>query len=349
MLGGGFKSGHTLSRQDLMKAQRTRLINKALKQKGLPTLTATQKGKLNRGEITEKQLLKGAGLLGTLGSLGDSIFGLGEGGVEMGGFDNTMQYIAGGRARNSRKRMTGAGLFSSLANLAKKGVTHLANNPDLVNAGIGMLQNVLGKGGVEMGGDIGAENIFYGLMHPGAGGAKKGRGRPRRKMAGSGLLGTLGSLGDSIFGLGEGGVEMAGGFDNTMQYIAGGAKKGRGRPRKSTRGGDFADNVMFDLMNPLGSGAKKGRGRPRKSTRGGGTGMDLFDGLKSYGLGGAKKGRGRPRRKVVGSGLLGTLGSLGDSIFGLGEGEARKGRGRPRKSTRGGVSMGGRDMYFSGL
>ena len=66
-------------------------------------------------------------------------------------------------------------------------------------------------------------------------------------------------------------------------------------------------------------------------------------------MGGAVRRRGRPSRKMAGSGLLGTLGSLGDSIFGLGEGEARKGRGRPRKSTRGGVSMGGRDMYFSGL
>jgi hypothetical protein len=289
MLGGGFKSGHTLSKKDLMKAQRTRLINKALKQKGLPTLTASQKGKLNRGEITEKQLLKGAGLLGSLGSIGDSIFGLGEGGAVRrrvrgrrprkmagsgllgslgeigdsvfglgeGGFDSTMQYIAGGRARGSRgsrKRMTGAGLFSKLGSLAKKGVSHLASNPDLVNAGIGLLQNVLGKGGVSMGG------VEMGGVEMGGAMRRRGRGRPRKHMAGSGLLGSLGEIGDSVFGLGEGG------FDSTMQYIAGGAKRGRGRPRKHMAGSGLLGTLgsVGDSIFGLGEGVRRGRGRPRK-------------------------------------------------------------------------------------
>jgi hypothetical protein len=50
----------------------------------------------------------------------------------------------------------------------------------------------LGEGGVEMGGVVPR---------------RRGRGRPR-KMKGSGLLGNLGAIGDSIFGLG--GVEMGG-------------------------------------------------------------------------------------------------------------------------------------------
>jgi hypothetical protein len=306
MLGGGFKSGHTLSKKDLMKAQRTRLINKALKAKGLPVLTASQKGKLNRGEISEKQLLKGAGLLTALGELGDSVFGLGEG-----GFDDTMQYIAGGRSRPRNAKMSGAGLFSKLSSLAKKGVSHLANNPDLVNAGIGLLKNVLGNGGVSMGGVS-------------MGGVVRRRGRPSKKMAGSGLLTTLGELGDMAFGLGEGGVEM-GGFDDTMQYIAGGAKRGR-KARKSKVAGS-------GILSDLGQVAET-----------------MFGMMPGGGAKHRKKAVRRPRKsKMAGSGLLTTLGELGDSVFGLGEG-AKRGRGRPRKH-KGGVSMGGAygNPYFDGL
>jgi hypothetical protein len=149
-----------------------------------------------------------------------------------------------------------------------------------------------------------------------------------RKPRGAGIGTTIGSIADALFGFGEG---------DEMELLAGGARRGRGRPMRHSvmrREG----NMASALRDEIDHGHRRVVGNPRMyqdgtPVRGSGPSFStVMDGLT--GFGGARRGRGRPRKHHGGVEMGGV------EMGGVALGGARRGRGRPRKHARGGFDWG---------
>ncbi len=282
MLGGAFEKGFKKTPEMKRKAERTRMINRCRKLKGLPPLSTAEKKKLNKGDITIDSLMKDGGFDDTM--------------QYVAGFDDTMQYVAGGASKNHRSRR----------GRKVKGAGFLGNVASQMERMLGESLYGLGEGGFEMGGAVpksrrhrrgrkvkGAGLLgslgeigdsVFGLGESGVemGGAVPKSRRRGRKVKGAGLLGSLGEIGDSVFGLGEGGVEMGGGLLGSLGEIGdsvfglgegGGVKSQKRHSRQSQLlGAGIVSALMHDdngnmmtgsgffsnLLNKAKQGAKAG-------------------------------------------------------------------------------------------
>jgi len=127
-----------------------------------------------------------------------------------------------------------------------------------------------------------------------------------RKPRGAGIGTTIGSIADALFGFGEG---------DEMELLAGGARRGRGRPMRHSVM-RHEGNMASALRNEIDHGHPRVVGNHRM----------YQDGTP---VGGARRGRGRPRKHHGGV-----------EMGGVEMGGARRGRGRPRKHARGGFDWG---------